>query len=233
MVTSTCRMPAYLKSPIEFVAGDRDARASLLCVTELGHSLEFVLRGARQLDFVVANLETVERYHDQALANAEIAANGQYRKRDHLARLNDEIIDHANFLVMLVDDGTADNVRGAVARCHFLHIDVHERVRLRTHLRQHGCGRKKPADDDRACGGEQLVRKLPLHLFPRTFEKRLSARVYYTKVVRQAAALFISCGLIHGRLLVCPDLSRRPVAAKSSSAMPFLEGGRSSATAGN
>src|SRR5512132_3991168 len=172
MVTSTCRMPAYLKSPIEFVAGDRDARASLLCVTELGHSLEFVLRGARQLDFVVANLETVERYHDQALANAEIAANGQYRKRDHLARLNDEIIDHANFLVMLVDDGTADNVRGAVARCHFLHIDVHERVRLRTHLRQHGCGRKKPADDDRACGGKQLVRKLPLHLFPpaRTFK---------------------------------------------------------------
>jgi hypothetical protein len=178
------------------------------------------------------------------LANTEKGTNGQYGKWGLLARprrglsrptgrVDDEIIDCADFLTMLIEHGTADKLRGAVARCHFLHIDALERKRLRRHLRQHGTGRKKPADDDRACGGEQLVRKLPLHLFPRTFEKRLSARVYYTKVVRQAAALFISCGLIHGRLLVCPDLSRRPVAAKSSSAMPFLEGGRSSATAGN
>jgi hypothetical protein len=84
---------------------------------------------------------------------------------DLFARLDDEIIDRADLVVMLVDDGTADNLRGAVARCHFLHIDTHERNRLRRHLRQHGSGRKEPADDDSACGGKQLVGNLALHLF--------------------------------------------------------------------
>src|SRR5512133_2610328 len=49
--------------------------------------------------------------------------------------------------------------------------------------------------------------------------------VYCTTVVRQAAASFISCGLIHGRLLVGPDLSRRPVAMAGDQPVGIVPGG--------
>src|SRR5512147_2270000 len=51
------------------------------------------------------------------------------------------------------------------------------------------------------------------------------ARLYCTTVVRQAAASFISCGLIHGRLLVGPDLSRRPVAMAGNQPVGIVPGG--------
>jgi hypothetical protein len=86
------------------------------------------------------------------------------RKRDLLGRLDDEIIDCADRVATLVDDGAADNLRGAVPRCQFLYIDAHGRDRLRRPLCQLGSGRKKPADGDRACDGKQLVPKLSLHL---------------------------------------------------------------------
>src|SRR5512144_2538481 len=50
-------------------------------------------------------------------------------------------------------------------------------------------------------------------------------RLYCTTVVRQAAASFISCGLIHGRLLVGPDLSRRPVAMAGDQPVGIVPGG--------
>src|SRR5512132_11687 len=49
--------------------------------------------------------------------------------------------------------------------------------------------------------------------------------LYCTTVVRQAAASFISCGLIHGRLLVGPDLSRRPVAMAGDQPVGIVPGG--------
>ena len=48
--------------------------------------------------------------------------------------------------------------------------------------------------------------------------------MYCTTVVRQAAASFI-CGLIHGRLLVGPDLSRRPVAMAGDQPVGIVPGG--------
>src|SRR5512144_1116131 len=49
--------------------------------------------------------------------------------------------------------------------------------------------------------------------------------LYCTTVVRQAAASFISCGLIHGWLLVGPDLSRRPVAMAGDQPVGIVPGG--------
>jgi hypothetical protein len=79
------------------------------------------------------------------LANAEKAANRQYGEWNLFARLDNEIIDCADLVAVLVDDGAADNLRRAIACCQFLHIDPHERNCLRRPLRQRGSSEKKPA----------------------------------------------------------------------------------------
>ena len=100
------------------------------------------------------------------------------------------------------------------------------------HERALCCRRQRPAADQPRQSGADHLR---LGAAPRRARRqadgvsascrRADGEEIRTTVVRQAAASFISCGLIHGRLLVGPDLSRRPVAMAGDQPVGIVPGG--------
>src|SRR3954447_26495388 len=114
-----------------------------LGVLELRQLLELVLGRPRQHDLaaVVLQVQALERDGHEAAAEPEEAADLEHREQDAVAA-DDDVVDRADLLVLVVDDVAALELAGAVALGDGRHVD-HDEVDRRLRERGSRAGREQ------------------------------------------------------------------------------------------